>query len=498
MVTHMKQHGKPAPFRDVVVDAPGQAGEIGIVRGASDIRRAVTAKMADLRETGRGPGWLRGQGKAWWPPADPLKGRAGFLLKLRHTSARETLVLLAKLFRIAHTSEGVPAGDEDVGSAVEALVASQWAGPFDRALLSSFSERPVFDEPAPVLVVDGTTTRRCRLMLTDKSLYLQSTPIDNPTGFAPPPALPYSRMSRVWRRRRFMQELGLEVVAGSGAGVTGVLLEFRTVEERERVFTEIAQRTATGVAMGDSLMAPLARAGLAGDAFAFASSAGSVPSSAAAVEDSAASASAAPMYRGGSNAELSAALRTVGWIDRGLARAVVDKCRQWQEGGCSNFEYLTFLNAAAGRTTRDFSQYPVMPWVVADYESSKLDLTSHKTFRDLSKPVGALTPSRIASLRERLKHMPDAEGEGAPFLYGTHYSSPGYVMYFRVSPTAASRVDPVVAVAARRKAAGCACRCLGVSLRRYGSCPSPTSDCSRASLISQTACSCPWQQPGKA
>jgi factor associated with neutral sphingomyelinase activation len=426
MVTHMKKHGKPAPFRDVVVDAPGQAGDIGIVRGASDIRRAVSAKMSDLRETGRGPGWLRGQTKTWWPPADPLKGRSGFLFKLRHTSAREAVGLLTKLFRIAHTSEGAPAPEDETQSAVEALVASQWAGPFDRSLLSSFSERPLFADPAPVLVIDGTTTRRCRLMLTDKSVYLQATQIDNPTGFAPPPSFAYNRMTRVWRRRRFMQELGLEVISGTGAGSTGVLLEFRTVEERERVFTEVAQRTAAGVAIGEAILVPLG-----GEVFRaedeFASAASASASSAGSAEAGTA------RIRGGSNAELSAALRTVGWVDRGLARAVVDKCRQWQEGGCSNFEYLSFLNAAAGRTVRDFSQYPVMPWVVADHTSSKLDLSSHKTFRDLAKPVGALTASRIDSLRERLKHMPDVEGEGAPFLYGTHYSSPGYVMYYRVS-----------------------------------------------------------------
>ncbi len=36
-----------------------------------------------------------------------------------------------------------------------------------------------------------------------------------------------------------------------------------------------------------------------------------------------------------------------------------------------------------------------MPWVVADYEAEALDLMRPATFRDLSKPVGALNPKRL-------------------------------------------------------------------------------------------------------
>ena len=35
----------------------------------------------------------------------------------------------------------------------------------------------------------------------------------------------------------------------------------------------------------------------------------------------------------------------------------------------SNFEYLMHLNTLAGRTYSDLMQYPVFPWVLADYES---------------------------------------------------------------------------------------------------------------------------------
>ena len=37
------------------------------------------------------------------------------------------------------------------------------------------------------------------------------------------------------------------------------------------------------------------------------------------------------------------------------------------------------------------TQYPVFPWIIKDYDSEVLDLNDvEKTFRDLTKPIGAL------------------------------------------------------------------------------------------------------------
>ncbi|CAI5497791.1 unnamed protein product [Closterium sp. Naga37s-1] len=107
----------------------------------------------------------------------------------------------------------------------------------------------------------------------------------------------------------------------------------------------------------------------------------------------------------------------------------------WQTGRIPNRDYLLFLNLAAGRTMCDLAQWPVMPWVLADYTSHHLDLNDPATFRDLSKPVGALNPARLAEFRERYDEMPrDKSGSERtkPFLYGTHYSTPGYVLYWLV------------------------------------------------------------------
>eukprot|EP00698_Gefionella_okellyi_P007557 TRINITY_DN1854_c0_g1_i1.p1 TRINITY_DN1854_c0_g1~~TRINITY_DN1854_c0_g1_i1.p1 ORF type:complete len:924 (+),score=194.54 TRINITY_DN1854_c0_g1_i1:40-2772(+) len=105
--------------------------------------------------------------------------------------------------------------------------------------------------------------------------------------------------------------------------------------------------------------------------------------------------------------------------------------QEWRDAKLSNFDYLMLLNEHAGRSFMDLTQYPVFPWVVSDYTSPVLDLNKPSVFRDLAKPVGALNAKRLAELRQRYHHMP-IDPENPRFLYGTHYSAPGYVLYFLV------------------------------------------------------------------
>lgn len=98
--------------------------------------------------------------------------------------------------------------------------------------------------------------------------------------------------------------------------------------------------------------------------------------------------------------------------------------RKWVKGEISNFHYLMLINTLAGRTFNDLTQYPVFPWVLADYTSDELDLNDPKTFRDLSKPMGCQTPEREAEFRERYKAFAEmGDDDAPPFHYGTHYSS---------------------------------------------------------------------------
>uniref|UniRef100_G3QQ77 Neutral sphingomyelinase activation associated factor n=1 Tax=Gorilla gorilla gorilla TaxID=9595 RepID=G3QQ77_GORGO len=104
---------------------------------------------------------------------------------------------------------------------------------------------------------------------------------------------------------------------------------------------------------------------------------------------------------------------------------------QWQRGHLSNYQYLLHLNNLADRSCNDLSQYPVFPWIIHDYSSSELDLSNPGTFRDLSKPVGALNKERLERLLTRYQEMPEPK-----FMYGSHYSSPGYVLFYlvRIAP----------------------------------------------------------------
>lgn len=66
----------------------------------------------------------------------------------------------------------------------------------------------------------------------------------------------------------------------------------------------------------------------------------------------------------------------------------------WVSGKISNFDFFMHLNTFAGRSYNDLTQYPVFPWVLADYESTKIDLNDPSIYRDLSKPMGAIGESR--------------------------------------------------------------------------------------------------------
>ena len=39
----------------------------------------------------------------------------------------------------------------------------------------------------------------------------------------------------------------------------------------------------------------------------------------------------------------------------------------WRRGHVSNFDYLLYCNLAAGRSFNDLTQWPVFPWILADY-----------------------------------------------------------------------------------------------------------------------------------
>lgn len=99
------------------------------------------------------------------------------------------------------------------------------------------------------------------------------------------------------------------------------------------------------------------------------------------------------LYPKGSNKDKSGHIQ---FVDKRVALEMAEAAREsWRRREMTNFEYLMILNTLAGRSYNDLTQYPIFPWVLADYTADTLDFNKSSTFRDLSKPVGALDYKRF-------------------------------------------------------------------------------------------------------
>lgn len=129
--------------------------------------------------------------------------------------------------------------------------------------------------------------------------------------------------------------------------------------------------------------------------------------------------------RGGSREKSGA----ISFVDRRVALEMAETAREsWRKRDITNFEYLMILNTLSGRSYNDLTQYPVFPWIVADNSSEVLDFNKSSTFRDLSKPVGALDSKRFEVFEDRYRNFCDPDIPS--FYYGSHYSSMGIVLYY--------------------------------------------------------------------
>ncbi|CUV05765.1 unnamed protein product [Cryptosporidium hominis] len=103
----------------------------------------------------------------------------------------------------------------------------------------------------------------------------------------------------------------------------------------------------------------------------------------------------------------------------------------WIHGSISTYHYLDYLNSISGRSKGDLTQYPIFPWTIVSFNSvlnSRHDLSQSFNYRDLSKPLGSININNLEMLKSRMKDLPASE----QFLYGSHYSTPGYISYYLV------------------------------------------------------------------
>ncbi|UYV78667.1 LYST [Cordylochernes scorpioides] len=112
----------------------------------------------------------------------------------------------------------------------------------------------------------------------------------------------------------------------------------------------------------------------------------------------------------------------------------------WRDHQLTNFQYLTQLNSLAGRSFNDIMQYPVFPFVLADYHSSQLDLSSPEVYRVLSANVPVQTKERErrfkANYEVGLTDMVNDPGlnpfSGHPYHFSSLYSNSGLVLQYLI------------------------------------------------------------------
>ncbi|OQR93717.1 hypothetical protein ACHHYP_02340 [Achlya hypogyna] len=109
--------------------------------------------------------------------------------------------------------------------------------------------------------------------------------------------------------------------------------------------------------------------------------------------------------------------------DRLVLHANWHATNQWVRREITTFEYLMLLNVAAGRSYNDITQYPVFPWVIADYTSETLDFEDAATFRDFTQPIGGQTREALESAGTRF-----ISSGAFPYHYASPYSSQDSVL----------------------------------------------------------------------
>ena len=100
----------------------------------------------------------------------------------------------------------------------------------------------------------------------------------------------------------------------------------------------------------------------------------------------------------------------------------------WQQCKLSNFEYLMILNKYGGRSFNDLSQYPIFPWVIADYTSPKLSYIKESTYRNLKYPISGISKEKREKGMEKYELLRSDSDMMAPFQYGSHYSAARMVL----------------------------------------------------------------------
>ena len=253
---------------------------------------------------------------------------------------------------------------------------------FDASQLVDFHERFLLKEALPLMRIKPLIQNPGLLMVTEQRVYFQPSQVNNVGDTMQ--CISLDKVSQLYCRRYLLRQTGLEFLMTDGSST---LFAFESRKQRDVVYSIL---TSSSIRLAS---------------------------------DTTGSPQRQPQQKN------IVTTTTQNFKSRPTLEIMT---RQWQRREISNFEYLMHLNNEADRSVNDLTQYPVFPHVLTDYSSTKLDLEDPSVYRDLSLPMGALNPTRLKYFQKRYRTMPEENAEMGippPFLYGTHYSTPGYVLY---------------------------------------------------------------------
>lgn len=237
---------------------------------------------------------------------DRSSGAASWRFSLAYAPVASILAPAQKLLALSK----LPRWERDAALAAQAA-ARQDAMAFDTSRLGDFSERILCSLPAAQVV--PLTVEPGRFVVTGSRVYFQ--PLHNLGADNPVRSRPLSSIAAAARRRHVFRPVGIELLfadshsesrGGKGWEASSVLLAFRSEKDRELALQVLCSQPQLGAQVGHGT-AQAAAALLEGD-------------------------------------------------PAGLVRVT----EAWRRGDVANFEYLLYLNFAAGRSLNDLTQWCVL------------------------------------------------------------------------------------------------------------------------------------------
>ena len=78
--------------------------------------------------------------------------------------------------------------------------------------------------------------------------------------------------------------------------------------------------------------------------------------------------------------------------------SIYHKSEDWQNYSISTLEYIMWMNIYAGRSFNDLTQYPVFPWILANYKTESLNIKND--LRNINLPMGMMELFEKSALRK--------------------------------------------------------------------------------------------------